>query len=194
MISILDHSKGRSRSGDLSMKTKTGQISDLDLLTPEQRRKVLLVGEALDTKGVVRIFKVKDQTIFDYLYMLDMIDTSQHEAAHHYLLALEKSGVYISSVNMEATSNTPSYAVGEKLADRWLAFSGANRHIIKKCGDVSADTLLRVSVNIYYKPESKKILRTMVRLISQPLRELASFYQCVKTDPRSIARKNKGGR
>ena len=47
------------------MKTKTGQISDLDLLTPEQRRKVLLVGEALDTKGVVRIFKVKDQTIFD---------------------------------------------------------------------------------------------------------------------------------
>ena len=71
------------------MKTKTGQISDLDLLTPEQRRKVLLVGEALDTKGVVRIFKVKDQTIFDYLYMLDMIDTSQHEAAHHYLLALE---------------------------------------------------------------------------------------------------------
>ena len=174
------------------MTTKDGPTSEIELLTPEQRRKVSIIGEALDTKGVVRIFKVQDQTIFDYLYMLDMIDTAQHEAAHRYLAALEKSGVYISSVDVEAVSNTPSYMVGERLADRWMAFSMANRFVIKHCGDDGADALIRISVDVYYKPESRSKLRAIVRKISQPLRELARFYQCRKADPRKKAKEKEG--
>jgi hypothetical protein len=175
------------------MTTKDGPTFEIELLTPEQRKKVSIVGEALDTKGIVRIFKVKDQTIFDYLYMLDMIDTAQHEAAHRYLEALEKSGVYISSVDIEAVSNTPSYMVGEKLADRWLAFSMANRFVIRECGEAGADALIRISDDPYSKPESKHRLELIVRAISEPLKELARFYQCKKSDPRKKAN-GKGGR
>ena len=58
---------------------KNGLTSNL--LTEEQREKVSLCEERLDSRGIFTRFRVEDQTVFDAFLLSDLID--HHEALSH---------------------------------------------------------------------------------------------------------------
>jgi len=165
-----------------------GLISEL--LTGEQRKKVALVEEALDRRGIFRRFRVEDQTLFDALFVAGLLERSQQEAAHCFSAALEKSGVYPASLNLDAVVRTPSHCVGDVLGSRWLAFSRAFRFIVRDCGEEPADHLMRVMAYTHrWRDFGRKIFPRIVDVVSDPLWSLADYYHCREaTDPRKMIR------
>jgi hypothetical protein len=171
------------------MTTNPGLISTS--LTKEQRKKFKIEEEILDRRGVIRRFRVADQTIFDALLCAEIIVRNQHEAAEHFMETVEKTGCYPSSISVfESTSNLPSYAVGRALSQRWLAFSGVYEYLNKCCGKRSANYMIKMMDNLYSWRErfgTKDLVKVGER-VSKPLEVLAEYYNCVEKDPRTIIR------
>ena len=165
-----------------------GLISDL--LTEEQRKKVALAEEALDRRGVFRRYRVEDQTIFDALFIQDLIERPQHEAAHCFSSALEKSGMYPASLVIDAVVRTPSHCVGDLLGSRWLAFGRAFRFVVKRCGEDQAERLMREMAFSYrWRDWGRKRFNAVVEVVADPLWALADFYGCREDrDPRKLIR------
>ena len=171
------------------MKTTPGLISNS--LTEEQRRKFRIEEERMDRRGVVRRLRVSDQTIFDALFVAEIIGRPQHEAADCFMETIEKTGCYPSSVSeFDATSRTPAYAVGDALGSRWMAFSRVYRYLETSCGVPDAEYLMKVMPDVYGWREriGKKRLSRVGKRVAAPLQALADYYDCSEQDPRAVVR------
>ena len=160
-------------------------------LTPEQKKKFLLEEERMDRRGVVRRYRVSDQTIFDALLVEEIIIQAQHEAADCFMETMERTGCYPSSIsNFEATSRTPAYAVGGAMGQRWLAFSRAYRFLEKASGVSDAKYLMKVMCDVYGWRErvGKEHLPLVGERLAGALTALVDYYDCSREDPRILVR------
>jgi len=166
------------------------------LLTKEQRENRSISEEAMDRRGWIVRYRVDDQTLFDVMFIEELIDRGQHEAGHCFLTAVEKSGAYPASCSLEAGFGAPVYQVGDLIGERRMAFGSAYRFVVRECGDESASSLMTVMGNIFKTSREYgfcgKKLKKISSSVSSPLRALARFYRTDhRQDPRSIVRRRK---
>jgi len=174
------------------VRTTTTSLSKA-LLNEDQRGKFVLESEGLDLRGIVSRNRVVNQTIYDVMFLEELIERAQHEAADCFADSLCKSGCSVGSVNLESLSHTPAYKVGAKISERRMAFSSAYRFVVGECGEDLADRLMRVIDKPYsfprYNPDQLKYVRCVSDLLQDTLWSLASYY-CTDSivDPRKVIR------
>ena len=162
-----------------------------DHLTREQFKKLNLAEESIDSRGSSVRLKVQDQTLFDALFVADLIGRPLHEAANCFMESLEKSGAFPASVNLAPSFRLPAYAVGDAMGARRMVFSRAYRFMLRECGKVDADYLMGLMSDCYSWRE--RIKRSNLPYISSrlvnSLKSLSKFYGCFdQGDPRDIIR------
>lgn len=165
-----------------------GLISNL--LTDEQRKKVDLVEERLDSRGIFTRFRVEDQTVFDAFLLMDLIDRHEHDGLICFLKDVERSGGAPASCNLEPQgSGTASYKVGDRTSARWLSFSYVYRHLDRKGVREEADLILRLIPGMYSWRDrwDRDGLKKMCAGIRPAISTIAKFYGCSpKPDPRMV--------
>lgn len=174
---------------------RNGMISNL--LTEEQRKKVALREERLDSRGVFTRFRVDDQTVFDAFLFYDLIDRPSHEGLLCLVSDVEKSGAFPSGINFDAVSRTVSYKVGDAVSSRWMSFSYVYRHLERKGLSREANIILDlVPVSHSWRLRfTKDLLVSICKEISPALPVISQFYGCQgREDPRDIIRKKHFGR
>jgi len=167
------------------------------LLTKEQREKRSISEEAMDRRGWIVRYRVDDQTLFDLMFIKELIDRGQHEAGHCFLTAVEKSGAYPASCSLEAGNGAAAYQVGDLIGEKRMAFGSAYRFVLRECGEWSASALMAVMENIFKTSKEYGLCGSKLKKISEsvsiPLRVLSRFYRTDhRQDPRSVVRRRKG--
>ena len=163
--------------------------STVDPLTDEQIRKRATGVEDVDMKGLVKRHRVLDQTLFDLLFLKELIDQSQHEAAHLFMDSIAKSGASVRSANLNVEVFTPYRDIGNAMGERRMAFSSAYRAMVEDVGPLMADLAMRYSSDPYrYPAEYDEQKRVGVELGSA-LDSLARHYGTSDIhDPRKLIR------
>jgi len=160
----------------------------------EQTSKRGFVSEDVDIKGLVRRNRVVDQTIFDAMLLMEMIDQSHHEAAHLFLDLLVKSGAMTSGINPDPGIRSPAYAIGNLMGDRRMAFSEPYRKVVSDCGDDDASMMMDIfGGTIYSYPESMEELGGLAKSMTCCLSSLSSYFGTSGVrDPRRVIRRQIG--
>lgn len=169
--------------------TTGGKI--FEALSPERRKKSSIAADDLDESGVVRRLRVNDQSIFDVFLISELITRGEHEAAIRFLSALESSGLFPASFDIEKASTTPSYKVGDAISSRWMAFSGAYRFVCRDSGHESVGSLMKLIPHAYNWNMTlrKSNLESVAKRVQAALGSLAKFYRCEeREDPRDLIR------
>lgn len=173
---------------------KNGLTSNL--LTEEQREKVSLCEERLDSRGVFTRFRVEDQTVFDAFLLSDLIDHHEHGGLVLFADDVERSGASPASCSLEpSTYRTASYKIGDKVSARWLGFSYVYRFLDREGLGVEANYLLKL-LPIMYNWRSKLDdldLKRVCAKIRPVIGPLSSFYGCRGGDggPLAVIRSGK---
>ena len=169
---------------------KTLISTQIDHLTDEQIRKRAVGVEDVDQRGLVKRHRVLEQTLFDMLFLKDLIDQSQHEAAHMMMESISKSGAAIRSANLDTEVFTPHQDVSKMMGERRMAFSSAYRRLVEDVGVDDASRTMRFFVDIHHYPVEYEEQGAVARFLNDPLRSLASHYGTDGIrDPRSILRR-----
>jgi hypothetical protein len=164
-----------------------------DLPDKEQSSKRGFVSEDVDIGGLVKRNRVVDQTIFDAMFLMEMIDQGHHEAVHLFLGSTISSGMSLSGISPDTVSRPPAYAVGDAMADRRMAFSAPYRRVVAECGDEAATRLVDIFSDIYTYPRSKGALMGLANSLLPALSALVDFYGIAsRRDPRKIVRRQVG--
>ena len=159
----------------------------------EQLSKRGFLSEDVDIKGLVKRNRVVDQTIFDAMFLMEMIGQSHHEAAHLFLEDLIRSGATTSGFSLESSSNSPAYAVANSIADRRMAFSSSYRRVVNDCGEDSASRMMMIYGIVYEYPTSKKALASIADELLCCLESLSGFFGTRGSlDPRKVVRRQIG--
>jgi len=173
----------------------------IDPLTDEQIKKRAIGVEDVDQKGLVKRHRVLEQTIFDMLFLQELIDQGQHEASHLFLDDMSRSGATVHSANLEAEVFTAARDVGNIIGERRMAFSSAYRSVVRSCGEESANRMMKYFADIYSYPKDPDMRREIASSLSPTLDALAEHYGVSRVeDPRDLvrimvgARKRKRGR
>lgn len=170
------------------MRETNGLISSL--LTEEQRDKVRLGEESLDSRGVFRRFRVEDQTIFDAFLLMDLIDRHEHEALNCLLADVEKSGCCTPSCGFEPRfGSTVSHKVGDKTASRWMAWSSTYRALERMGHRSQVDTILDLIpvMHDWRSRFGKRSIALIFSNIKPAIPAITKFYDCSpRIDPRVI--------
>jgi len=163
-----------------------GSLS-IDPLTDEQIKKRALGIENVDYKGLVKRHRVLEQTLFDLLFMKNLITQSQHEAAHLFIEAMSLSGATVKSANLDVEIFTPYRDAANTMGERRMAFSSAYRRVVRDCGDDRARILMRYLARVYEYPPDYGDQKLVAKLIGPGLKSLAIFYEIADLkDPRDI--------
>ena len=178
------------------LQGSTSTLSDV-LMNDEQRERFVFGQEAMDYKGIVNTNKIKNQTVYDIMLIHEHISQPEHEAAFVFIDELAQSGASVASSNLEGLSHAPAYTVGGSMSDKRMSFSDAFRHVTSRCGEESADHLMKVTNNLYDFPAKKKDqvphCEALSLLVREPLVELSKFYGVdKKRDARDILRSQVG--
>ena len=171
----------------------SGLISNL--LTEEQRKKVGLKEERLDSRGLFTRFRVEDQTIFDAFLLHDLINRFEHDGLVCFVTDVEKSGAFPSGQNMESVSKTASYKVGDRVSARWMSFSYVYRFLDRKGRRREADIILGLipMMHDWRMRFGKKRMGIVCGEIRPALEPISHFYGCrPRRDPREIIRRGDG--
>ena len=164
-----------------------------DLPPKEQLAKRGVVSEDVDLGGLVKRYRVVDQTIFDAMFLREMIEQSCHEASHMFISDLVESGAIISSSSSEPGVRVPASVVANAMAERRMAFSAAYRRVESDCGEADASYLMGICGDCHTYPKSlKKLVQTAIR-VGGALDSLSRFYGVSdRRDPRGIVRRQVG--
>jgi hypothetical protein len=166
-----------------------------DFLTEEQIKKRAIISEDVDMKGLVRRHRVADQTMFDMMFLLELIRQPHHEAIHLFLDALSISGTSCKSCNLDSEVHTAAHTVGNALGERRMAFSKAYRSLVGDVGEDMSSLLLKYSGDVYNYPEKKKSLESISKYFKPALDSLSSYYGTEgRVDPRRVLRRQLGGK
>lgn len=178
------------------MKTgNSSKKSSAKTIKSNKKNNKEIIIESVDQKGFVKRGRVIDQTVFDQMFMKELITLGQHESAHRFSEALSQSGTSIPSIDIERLADFTDVksikASAESAADRRMIFSKAYRFMLGRCGDES-DAGLKLFMyychNLYSLLEDAPI-EIQVKLISKPMNALSDFYgSSGSRDPRMIIR------
>jgi len=158
-------------------------------LTDEQIRKRAIGVEDVDPKGLVKRHRVLSQTIFDMLFLKELIDQSQYESAHLFMDAISRSGAAVRSANLDTEVFTPHRDVGNMIGERRMAFSSAYRKMVGDIGEETSREILRYFSDVYSFPEGHDEHVRIAAWISPALDSLASHYGVDSVrDPRRLIR------
>ena len=160
----------------MAKRTWTSTSIPSDPLTDEQVRKRMLAVEDVDQKGLVKRHRVLGQTIFDILFIRDLICQGQHEAAHLFMDSMGKSGVYIRSASLDTEVFTPPQDIGSIIGERRMCFSSAYRHMVSDVGSPVASRTIGYFRNVYMYPETRESQRLIAGDIDESLSSLAAHY------------------
>ena len=170
------------------MRPTTGLI--FNLLTDEQREKVGLTEERLDSRGIFTRFRVEDQTVFDAFLLMDLIDRHEHDGLVCFLGDVERSGTSPASANLEpGTGRTVSHKVGDRTSARWMAFSYVYRNLDRQGVRSEVDAILKIIPSMYSWRDrwDAKGVRKLCSSIRPALGPIAKFYGwSPRSDPRSV--------
>ena len=159
----------------------------------EQASSRVFVSEDVDIRGLVKRHRVADQTLFDAMLLMEMIDQSHHEAAHLFLDALTQSGAVLNGMDPEPGIRAPAYSVGNSMADRRMAFSGPFRKMVDDCGDEVASYTMSLYSRIYDYRDTISDIGYAAEMARPCLVSLASHYGVNgRRDPRKIVRRQVG--
>ena len=177
----------------MTRKTSTS-TSMIEPLTDEQIKKRVVGVENIDYKGLVVRHRVLSQTIFDTLFLKELIDQAQHEACHLFMDSIAKSGANIRSVNLDVEVFTPHRDVGNIIGERRMAFSSAYRRMVSDVGKDDADLTIKYFVDVYNYPMGYREQSNIAIAIRPSLNALVNHYGTLGIrDPRQIIRKLVGG-
>ena len=148
------------------------------------------VDEPVDQKGLVKRKRVVDQTIFAALLMYELIELPEHEAAHRFMDALQKSGSSIPSIDPETfgENRTPRADRGDSIADKRMIFSAAFRFMYEECDEPTVKAVMNWAHSPYMFPKDPKTLEATRNVVIAGLRALSRYYGCSTRDPRRIIR------
>lgn len=158
---------------------KSGLISSL--ITKEQREKVSLCEERLDSRGIFTRFRVEDQTVFDAFLLADLIDHHEHGGLILFADDVERSGASPASCSLEpSTYRTASYKVGDKISARWMGFSYVSRFLDREGLSSEADYLFRLLPIMYsWRDKLDNLgLKKVCANIRPVIGPLSRFYGC----------------
>ncbi|HHZ81652.1 MAG TPA: hypothetical protein EYN64_02855 [Flavobacteriales bacterium] len=167
---------------------KNGLTSNL--LTKEQREKVSLCEERLDSRGIFTRFRVEDQTVFDAFLLSDLIDRHEHDGLVLFVDDVERSGASPASCSLEpSTYRTASYKVGDKVSARWMGFSYVYRFLDREGLGVEANYLLKLLPIMYdWRAKLDQLgLKRVCAKIRPVIGPLSSFYGCRAGDGGPLA-------
>ena len=160
-----------------------------DGLNESQLNKKDVSIEDVDQKGMVKRQRVNDQTIFDYMFINEMIGLDHHEAVHLFINDLSKSGTDIKSADMTSFSGVPFHKKGDALAERRMIFSGAFRRMIESCRESDVKFIMRYCHSPYTFKANNKSISKLALSMKPCLSALSRYYQVSHhRDPRSILR------
>jgi len=172
---------------------KGTSTSMTDPLTDEQIKKRAIGVENIDYKGLVVRHRVLEQTLFDMLFLKELIDQAQHEAAHLFMDAIAKSGASVRSANLDIEVFTPHRDVGNIIGERRMAFSSAYRKMMEIVGEEDARSTLKYFSDVYKYPSSHERQVAIAERMNEPLSALAVHYGTVDIrDPRVMIRRMVG--
>ena len=170
------------------MRTTTGLISNL--LTEEQRKKVGLTEDRLDSRGIFTRFRVEDQTVFDAFLLMDLIDRHEHDGLVCFLRDVERGGTSPASANLEpGTGGTVSHKVGDRTSARWMAFSYVYRNLDRQGVRAEVDAILQIIPSMYSWRDrwDAKGVKRLCASVRPAIPHIAKFYGCSpRSDPRTV--------
>ena len=177
--------------GVWKMKKRSTSIP-IESPTDEQIKKKMIVVENVDVRGVVKRHRVYDQTIFDAMFLRDLIKQSHHEASHYYMDAITRSGASAKGANMDGGPRPPGHSSGGSIAERRMAFSSAYRHMVDKVGEEVANDLTSCFNRVHDIPDEDDMSSLAMHLVDA-LDALSDFYGTNgRLDPRAILRRQAG--
>lgn len=172
-----------------------------DPLTKEQMKSRSAVEEDVDVAGVVKRHRVVDQTIWDLMFLHEMIDQPQHEALNLFMDDLVRSGAFPSGARLDRDPGDTSRSPSDVNAERRMAFSSAYRAMVHQVGDDPSNMVVKIfsSASFYRKKkmntEDSKTLKKLSVYMNGALWALAKHYKTMGIrDPRKILRKQVGNR
>lgn len=166
-------------------------ISDI-LMNSQQREKFSTSEEPVDLNGYVKRLKITDQTIFDVMFIEFLIEQPQHEAAILFMEDVSKSGIYISSPNLETDGDhQPAGKAANHMAERRMCFSSPYRFVVNECGERRASILMAFVDAAYnfprLKQDRKDFSDVAAKLLLPSLKSLSKYYKTNRyRDPRRV--------
>jgi len=161
-----------------------------EFLTDEQIKKRAIISEDVDIRGLVKRHRVANQTIFDMMFLMELIGQSHHEAAHLFLHAFSISGAACRSLNLENEIHAAAHKVGNAIGEKRMAFSSAYRAMVDDVGEELAGDLVKYMRDVYSYPDDLDILRGVATFLKNPLNSLARHYGVeFRIDPRKVMRR-----
>jgi hypothetical protein len=179
-----------------TVRRKTLKISILrtfETLPDEQLKKRKLSVSDDDLDGIVKRHHVMDQTIFDHLLVVGLIEVSEHEAAHCFMDVLSQSGAYISSVNLDGGATVAYHSVGDAIGARHMAFSAPYRRVMERAGEDAARYMMRLFVNPLRYSKKRQHCEACINRVRPALDALCDFFRTrAKIDPRRVVKRQLG--
>lgn len=172
---------------------KISILKNFETLPDEQLKKRRISVADDDLGGIVKRHHVMDQTIFDHLLVVGLIEVCEHEAAHCFMDTLSKSGAYISSVNLDGCATVAYHSVGDAIGARHMAFSAPYRRVIENVGEDIARYMMRLFVNPLMYSKRRQDCENCVAMVRPAFGVLCDFYRTrAKIDPRRVIKRQLG--
>jgi len=167
----------------------------IELLSDEQVKARAVVIEDVDQRGLVQRQRVLDQSIFDRIYIDELISSQQYEAACKMMDAIARSGADIRSAKLDTEIFTPYADVGALMGERRMAFSAPFRRVVRECGSELANFLMKILADVYTYPSLLHKRERIASALSPALDALAIHFEIRSApDPRDIVRQMVGAR
>jgi len=161
-----------------------------DFLTDEQIKRRAIVSEDVDIRGLVKRHRVADQTIFDMMFLMELITQGHHEAAHLFLNAFAMAGGACKSCSLDSEIHTAAHVIGGAMGERRMAFSSAYRFVVDSVGEDVSNQLVKYFNCVYEYPEDRSALKMVSEFLRPGLDALASHYGTEwRVDPRRVLRR-----
>ena len=171
-------------------KTQTLASIEVDPLTDEQIKKRAIRVEDVDIRGLVKRHRVLEQTLFDFLFLRELITQPQHEAVHMFMDSITRSGACVRSANLDSEVFTPHRDVGNINGERRMAFSSAYRCMVRECGEEQAIRMARCFDKIYQYSQDLDECRALTASLRDAMNALVKHYGTSGVeDPRRILRR-----
>jgi hypothetical protein len=146
--------------------------------------KRIISSEPINKKRTIFRHRILDNNIFDILFINKNIDAPQHGAGECLLYDLEKSGIYISSPNMEPSVKSSYKNTIEKTYEKYHKLNKPFNHIRKDMGDIYADSIFKWSL---WKHGDLLPDKNGINIISSSLNSLSYYYgTSYSKDPRDL--------
>lgn len=161
-----------------------------EFLTEEQIKRRAIVSEDVDLRGLVKRHRVADQTIFDMMFLMELISQGHHEAAHLFLNAFATAGAACKSCSLDADFHTAAHVIGSAMGEKRMAFSSAYRHVVDSVGDGVASHLIKYFNCVYEYPDDRSILKSVADFLKPGLDALSEHYGTQwRVDPRRVIKR-----